>query len=231
MRIFWLFRSNIKHLEYYHKYETLEEFVENCHDYYMLLLIWLLKKGYIDTAVVWRLSDTPIKDIDFVVGESLFSQRWVKNFNEVYKYPSPKFSLFRGGFPEYDKIVNERPKHFGKKLYLGTGKRVYPQYGGIYDCYLQEDLKDFNSNRNNLPFYKTASPYIFHPLKNTQIKYDICWPANFTQSKYKGQKYFMNLVGHCPKLKRLKIDLMEASLDNNFHKVRDIVKKIKELDV
>jgi len=33
------------------------------------------------------------------------------------------------------------------------------------------------------------------------------------------------------KLKKLKIDLMEASMDNNFQKVRDIVKKIKELDV
>ncbi len=33
------------------------------------------------------------------------------------------------------------------------------------------------------------------------------------------------------KLKKLKIDLMEASMDNNFQKVREIVKKIKELDV
>jgi len=33
------------------------------------------------------------------------------------------------------------------------------------------------------------------------------------------------------KIKKLKIDLMEASMDNNFHKVKDIVKKINELDV
>jgi len=205
MKIFWLFRSNLKSLEYYHSFKTLEEFVENCHDYYMLLLIWLLKKGYIDTAVVWRLTDTPIKDINFFVNGRMFSQRWVRDFSEVYNYPSPEYTLFRGGFPEYDKVVNEKPKHFGKKLYLGTGKRIYPQYGGQYDCYLQEDVKDFDVNKPCLPFYKTASPYIFHPLENIKVKYDICWPANFTQNRYKGQDYFMNLVGHCPKLKSLRI--------------------------
>ena len=205
MRIFWLFRSNLKSLEYYHKYETAEEFVKNCHDYYMLLPIWMLKKDLIDTAVVWRLSDRPMPDIEFNIDGKLYIQRWVRNFNEVFKYPSPVFSLFRGGFPEYDKIVNQKPDHFGKKLYLGTGKRIYPIHGGNYDVYLQEDLKDFDPKRNNLPFYKTASPEIFKPLKNIKVEYDICWPANFTQNRYKGQEFFINLVGHCPKLKSLKI--------------------------
>ena len=204
MNIFWLFRSNLKSLEYYHKYKTLEEFENNCHDYYMLLLIWLLKNNHMDAAIVWRLSDLPIKDIDFVVNGNLFSQRWVNNFNEVLKHPSPKFSLFRGGFKEYDDVTNKNPGHFGKKLYLGTGKRVYPNFGGIYDIFLQEDEKDFNLSKKCLPFYKTASPAIFHPIQ-TKIKWDICWPANFVQHKYKGQAFFMNVVGHCPTLKRLKI--------------------------
>ena len=204
MRIFWLFRSNLKSLEYYHKYETLEEFEANCHDYYMLLLIWLLKNDHMDAAIVWRLTDIPMKDIDFNVNGKQFSQRWVRNFNEVYQHPSPQFTLFRGGFKEYDDITIKKPNHFGKKLYLGTGKRVYPQYGGIYDVFLQEDLKDFDESKKCLPFYKTASPEIFHPIRS-KVKWDICWPANFTQHKYKGQNFFMNVVGHCPKLKALKI--------------------------
>ncbi len=205
MKIFWLFRSNIKDLEYYHQYETVEDFVKNCHDYYMLLPIWLLKKGYIDTAVVWRLSDRPIPNIDFVVNGRLYSQRWVSNFFETTRYPSPYISLWRGGFREYDHATKLHPEHFGKKLYLGTGKRIYPQYGGNYDVILQEDEKDFDPNRNCLPFYKTASPEIFYPLENTKVEYDICWPANFSQRRYKGQEFFMNVVGHCPKLKKLKI--------------------------
>ena len=205
MRVFWLFRSNLKNFEYYHRFSTLEEFEKNCHDYYMLLPIWLLRNDYVDAVVVWRLSDIPIPDIEFVVDGKLYAQRWVKNFKEVYKHPKAKYSLFRGGFPEYDKAIAKNPKHFGKKLYLGTGKRVYPQYGGVYDAYLQEDKKDFDPNKNCIPFYKTASPYIFKPLSNTTVVYDICWPANFTQNRYKGQEYFMNVVGHCPRLKRLKI--------------------------
>ena len=205
MKIFWLFRSNLKILEYYHQYGSMENFVKNCHDYYMLLPIWLMKKGYIDTAVVWRLSNIPIPDIEMVVDGKLYTQRWVKSFDEVHNHPAAEYSLFRGGFPEYDKAININPEHFGKKLYLGTGKRIYPQYGGQYDILLQEDEKDFNASRNCLPFYKTASPEIFHPLNNTKVEYDICWPANFTQNRYKGQEFFMNVVGHCPKLKRLKI--------------------------
>ena len=67
MNIFWLFRSNLKNMEYYHRYDNLEDFEENCHDFYMLLPIWLLRNGFMDTAVVWRLSKIPINDIDFVV--------------------------------------------------------------------------------------------------------------------------------------------------------------------
>jgi len=40
-------------------------------------------------------------------------------------------------------------------------------------------------------------------------------------------KYSMTLE----KLKKLKVDLMGAALENDYHKVREIVKKIKELDV
>jgi len=206
MRIFWLFRSNLKSFEYYHKYSTIEEFEKKCHDYYMLLPIWLLRNDYIDAAIIWRLSNKPVqKTINFIVDGKLYSQRWVSNFNEVFDYPSPEFSLFRGGFPEYDKVVSQKPKHFGKKLYLGTGRRIYPQYGGKYDVYLQEDKRDFDPSKTCLPFYKTASPYIFHPMNKVEIKYDICWPANFTQHKYKGQDFFMNIIGHCPNLKKLKI--------------------------
>jgi len=170
MNNFWLFRSNIKNLEYYHKYKDLQEFLKNCHDYYMLLPMWLLKNDYMDEAIVWRLSDKQLPEINFDIDGKLYSQRWVRSFEEVLKYPSPQFSLFRGGFSEYDKAINKNPKHFGTKLYLGTGKRVYPQYGGQYDVFLQEDMRDFDPDKKCLPFYKTASPEIFHPIENVKKK-------------------------------------------------------------
>lgn len=209
MRIFWVFRSNLKHLEYYHKYGTLEEFEKNCHDFYMLFPIWLLKNDYMDTVVIWRLSDIPIKDINFVVNGKLYAQRWVKNFSEVFKHPKPQMSFFRGGFKEYDTVTKQDRKHLGLKLYLATGRRTYAQWGGIYDVYLQEDKRDFRAGHKCLPFYKTASPEVFFPYltldPNQHEQYDICWPCNFKQIRYKGQEFFIREISKSKDLQKLKI--------------------------
>lgn len=207
MRNFFLFRSDITNLEYYHKYKDLTEFINNCHDYYLLFSLWLLKNNYYDQVYIIRLQNKndDRKDIIFDVDGKKFIQTWVYNLNEVINLPRPDVSLFRGGFKIYDDFVKKHSNFCDKKMYLGTGKRIYPQYGGIYDYFLQEDELDFKSDKPCIPFYKTASPAIFYPIDNTEIKYDICWPANFTQISYKGQEFFMNVIGHCPKLKRLKI--------------------------
>jgi hypothetical protein len=209
MRVFWLFRSNLKHLEYYHQYGTLEEFEKNCHDFYMLFPIWLLKNDYFDTVVIWRLSNLPIKDVNFVVNGKLYAQRWVKNFSEVLKHPKAKMSFFRGGFKEYDNVTKLNPKHFGLKLYLATGRRIYPQWNGIYDVFLQEDKRDFREGKNCLPFYKTASSEIFFPYipfePDGEETYDICWPCNFQQIRYKGQEFFIRKISENKDLQKLKI--------------------------
>jgi len=171
----------------------------------MLFPIWLLRNNYFDVVVVWRLSKDPPKSIDFNVQGKCYSQRWVKNFSEVYDYPKPKMSFFRGGFKEYDTVTKEKPNHFGLKLYLATGRRVRPQWGGVYDFLLQEDKRDMvHSDHKCLPFYKTASPQLFHP-KKSKIKYDICWPCNFVQIRYKGQEYFIQEIAKNKDLQKLKI--------------------------
>lgn len=205
MRIFWLFRSNLKHLEYYHKYETLEEFEKRCHDFYMLFPIWLLKNNFFDAVVIWRLSKKPISDIDFNVRGRIYSQRWVRDFSEVLKYPKPAMSFFRGGFKEYDTITKQKLDHLGLKLYLATGRRIYPQWGGNYDVFLQEDKRDFRLDHNCLPFYKTASPEIFFSYPSDNINIDICWPCNFAQLRYKGQEYFIQTISKNKDLQKLNI--------------------------
>jgi hypothetical protein len=208
MRIFWLFRSNLRHLEYYHEYKTLEEFEEKCHDFYMLFPIWLLRNNYFDEVVVWRLTKKPRSNIDFDINGRRYSQRWIQNLSETLKHPKPVMSFFRGGFKEYDDVTKIKPKHFGKKLYLATGNRVYSQWGGKYDAYLQEDKSDFRKGVKCIPFYKTASPQIFHPpLPNIvyNLDYDLCWPCNFTQIRQKGQEFFIKTIGQSKYLKSLGI--------------------------
>ena len=205
MRRFWLFRSNIRHLEYYHEFRDLKIFKEKCHDYYMLLPLWLLEKDYFDEVTVWRLSNQPINQkIIFDVGGKRYIQRWVNDFRDTFKHDPPEMSFWRGGFPEYDFVTKERPDHFGKKIYLGAGRRLFPQWGGKYDVFLMEDERDIVKNKNCIPFYKTASPQIFHPIKK-EIKWDICWPCNFTQTRYKGQKFFISRIANSPELQTLKI--------------------------
>lgn len=205
MRTIWLFRSNILELEYYHKYRDLETFENNCHDFYLLLLLYYLKNDIFDKAIIWRLSKRKIQDIVFDVNGKKFIQRWVSSFREVYKYPKPDISLFRGGFPEYDEVVRENPSFFNKKFYLGAGRRLFPQYGGKYDTILLEDERDFNKSDNCLPFYKTANPRIFKLLNFETKKYDLSWICNFTQIHHKGQKFFISTVAKSSFLKSLHI--------------------------
>jgi glycosyltransferase involved in cell wall biosynthesis len=208
MNNFWLFRSNIKHLEYYHKYDNVEDFERNCHDFYMLFPIWLLRAGHFGTVVIWRLSNSPPKEIVFNVDGYAYIQRWVRNFSEVLKYPKPDMSFFRGGFKEYDTVTKLNPEYFGLKIYLATGRRTYPQWGGKYDLFVQEDQDDFRKDKKCQPFFKTASPDVFrlHPWhKKDNDEFDICWPCNFKQIRYKGQEQFIKSVSKSAYLKSLKI--------------------------
>ena len=67
-----------------------------------------------------------------------------------------------------------------------------------------EDERDFRISYKCLKFFKTASPNIFHPITCAK-KWDICWPCNFTQIKYKGQEFFIETISKNKKLQNLKI--------------------------
>lgn len=197
----WFFRSNLKNLEYYHAYKDLNTFENNCHDFYLLQLIWLLRHNYFDSIIVWRIGTH--KDIVFNINNGQLIQRWVRTFEETFKYDPPLISFFRGGFKEYDNLTKQNPGHFGKKLYLGSSKRVFPKYGGKYNYVLVEDEKEFKT-KNSIPFYKTANDNIFKPL-DIDKKYDLCFPCNFSQIRYKGQEFFINEISKSSYLKSLKI--------------------------
>jgi hypothetical protein len=202
MRSFWLFRSNLRALEYYHKFDNIEDFESKCHDYYLLMGLWFLKNDYFDEVVIWRLGNHA--DIVFDIKGKKFIQKWAKNFNETFDYSKPEISFFRGGFQEYDKVTKEKPQHFGLKLYLGAGRRIVSQWNGKYDVYLMEDRRDFRKDRTCKPFYKTASDRIFKPL-NMKKDYDICWPCNFVQINYKGQEDFIRAISNDKFLSSLNI--------------------------
>jgi hypothetical protein len=202
---FWLFRTNLKEYEYYHQYNNLETFKNNCHDFYLMQCIYFLENKMFDEIMIWRLGKKN-EDIIFDVNGRKFIQKFVKNFNECFKYPKPQVTFFRGGFPEYCALTKANPSFFGKKLYLGAGVRSTPIYNGIYDIILVETEKDFNKSYPALflPFFKTVNKKIFYP-KDLEKKFDIIFPANFTQIKYKGQEDFISKINRSEYLKSLKI--------------------------
>lgn len=217
MRSIWLFRSNLRILEDYHKAECtdIEEFEKACHDFWILQLIEFLRQDYFDEAVVWRLkpkNSHMSSGFTFKVGNKLktLRQRFVKDFEDIfdpiycYYKNQPEISFFRGGFPEYDRLINEYGEYLGLKLYCGSGQRILPKYDGKYDKILVEDERDFTGSDNCIPFYKTASPIHFY-MNERDPMYDICFISNFTQERYKGQLFFIDQVSKSDFLKSLDI--------------------------
>jgi len=206
MKNLYLFRSNLRILEYYHYINNLKEFKEKCHDFYLLQCLWYLENNYIDEVVIWRLQpkNKVMKDITFTINKKRFIQRFVNNFSEVFNYSKPYITFWRGGFKEYDNVSKQNPIFFGKSLYLGAGIRTFPQWDGKYDTFLIEDDKDGNESFDCRPFYKTCNPNIFYPM-NLKKKYDISWICNFTQITYKGQEFFIREISKSDYLKNLKI--------------------------
>ena len=203
MRRFYLFRTNLTNLESYHSITDLETFKKECWDFYLLMCLNFLENNYFDEVIVWRMCKNSKPDIVFEVNGKKFIQRWVQNFNEVFRAHSADISFFRGGFPEYCQITNSNQDFFGLKLYLAAGKRLTPQYGGIYDKVLYEDERD-NRGDKYIPFYKTTNPNIFKPL-NLPKKYDLCIISNFTQLRYKGTDLIISQIPRFNSYKKLRI--------------------------
>jgi hypothetical protein len=214
MKTLYLFRSNLRHLEYYHKYKTLKEFEKNCHDFYLLFPLELLKMGKYDKVIIWRLTNTPKEDIVFkfkneIGSKGIFIQKFcVRSFDEAFALPRPDVSIFRGGFKEYDSVVNKIPGFFGKTFYLGASRRLTPAYGGKYDFVLYESELDLPSGNSNdikfKRFFKTANPKIFYPIE-TKPEFDMIWPWKYTTDHRKGEKFFLKAISEHPGLQQLKI--------------------------
>ena len=199
MKSIWLFRSNLRILEDYHDCNTVYEFTDRCWDFYLLQGLQLLNTGDIDEFIVWRLTPDGTSHLNvnswILDNGGRFEQRFVNNFEEIfnpvfdYDKHLPDISLHRGGFPEYDALTKNHADKLGLKLYLAAGQRTTPQYGGVYDNILYEEELETKAS-NFIPFYKTANPRIFKPILS-DLKYDICFPANFTQLRYKNQERFI----------------------------------------
>jgi len=221
MKTMWLFRSNLRITEYYHEFKDINVFKKNCHDFYLLQGIWYLENTELTKFVVWRLKpkDKHQPDIVMKVNGKPFKQLFVDSFDEVLKYNAPDIAFFRGGFPEYDKLVSENPDFFKTTLYLGASKRVTPKYGGKYTYILVENDNELKIP-SSIPFYKTANPLIFNKTDYRKV-FDIVWICNNSQMRMKGQEYFIKQIAKSKFLQGLKI----LHIGNEPEKLEKLIKK------
>lgn len=144
-----------------------------------------------------------------------FMERWVKSFDDLKYDFDPDVIFCRGGFKEYDTVLNRHPNAF--KIYYGAGVRYLPKYGfKNYDMILvdsEEQLaeakKKFPNTKSDL-IIKPAAENIFFP-QDGEIKYDVIFSVN--HARMKGTDFFFEnlppelkviVVGNIPKSIRLK---------------------------
>ncbi len=154
-----------------------------------------------------------------------FIETWLKSFgtgavNLAYDF-EPNTIFARGGFPQYDKILEEFPKAF--KIYYGAGKRYYPQTKfKKYDLILVDTLGQLADVRTRFPriraelLIKPAADNIFKPVVGQKKIYDVIFVGNESKGDMKGH-YFA--LSHIPSdLRVLVVGIASKKMKRKFLK-------------
>jgi hypothetical protein len=112
-----------------------------------------------------------------------FVERWVSSFETYRTEFIPDVIFCRGGFPEYDYVLQRFPKSF--KIYYGAGRRFLPitnfqDYNMILvDSPTQQKIaQEKFPNMKSILFFKPAPDRLFYPIEKIKKEYDICYPAD-----------------------------------------------------
>jgi len=127
-----------------------------------------------------------------------FIERWLPTYNIEPSF-TPDVIFARGGFPEYDVVMQKYPNAF--KIYYGAGKRFVPQHKfRKYNLIIVDTPQQLAKVRKVCPdsrselFIKPAADNIFKPVKREK-KYDVIFSANAHKAGIKGHDFFLP---NCP---------------------------------
>lgn len=171
------------------------------------------------TQLAYKLSDNNYGEIWYwngnrkVVYKDNFIERWIPKFS-ITKYDfSPDVIFTRGGFKEYDSILNRHSLAF--KIYYGAGKRFCPKKMFTdYNLILVDTEKQLQKVRNIFPIIKSdlliksAAENIFYPRPKNEKMYDVILVGNYNPRIDKGhdfafsripKKYKIICIGIVPK--------------------------------
>jgi len=171
--------------------ETIFNNIEDCDDVWTQLLYTIVGKNNNGSVIYWGGN----RNHKF---KNNFYEIRVKCLNDYKTNVNPDVIFARGGFSEYHSFLSRYKKSF--KIYYGAGKRFLPQKG-FYDYNLilvdsKEQLLYAKQKFPNIPselLIKPAPDNIMFYNNSNKI-FDICFPANGSQHKFKGHKFVFNSI-------------------------------------
>ncbi len=183
------------------KEQIMFDSIEACDDVWSQLGAELSKDGY---GEIWYWGgNRKVRYRDNLV------ERWVSSFNASQPKFEPTVIFARGGFPQYDTILNRYPQAF--KIYYGAGRRFLPKSPfKKYDLILVDTPKQLAQARKNLPrvrtelFIKPAAENIFSPVPRTK-EYDVIFCSNEHKSGIKGHDFILSAFPNDLKMVQLGI--------------------------
>ncbi len=125
-----------------------------------------------------------------------YTERWIKNFKQTKHDFKPDIIICRGGFPQFDRVMERNPQAL--KIYYGAGKRFFPVSNfKNYDIILVDSLSQQKIVRSKFRckcevFVKPAADNIFYPVISEK-KYDVVFAPNM-YSPRKRCEFFLSSV-------------------------------------
>lgn len=161
--------------------------LEDCCDVWTQLANHLSKDGY---GEVWYWGSERK-----VIYRDNFIEKWVPSYKKRKPSFEPDVVFARGGFPQYDVMLNRYPEAY--RIYYGAGRRFMPRSSfRDYDLILVDTPKQLKKVRKAFPkarselFIKPAADNIFKPQGGTK-DYDVIFSSNEHKSGIKGHGFVL----------------------------------------
>lgn len=130
-----------------------------------------------------------------VVYRDNFIERWVPDYKRHKPSFAPDVVFSRGGFPQYDVVLERYPKAY--RIYYGAGRRFLPQSSfKKFNLILVDTPKQLKKARKAFPnvrselLIKPAADNVFKPHNENKI-YDVIFSSNEHKAGIKGHNFIL----------------------------------------
>ena len=163
--------------------------IDACDDVWSQLANHLSKDGY---GEVWYWGGKRK-----VAYRDNFIERWVPDYKRHKPLFTPDVVFSRGGFPQYDVVLERYPKAY--RIYYGAGRRFLPQSSfRKFDLILVDTPQQLKKARKAFPkvrselFIKPAADNVFKPHNESKV-YDVIFSSNEHRAGIKGHNFILPL--------------------------------------